>query len=81
LLALVKERGLFGERVALWKILKKLGFKYKQVNGRHACTSSPVLLYYGLQRLMRNRTEERPFVYLDETWANGRDNVEKMYNV
>ena len=32
-----------------------------------------------LRRMMRNRREERPVVYLDETWANARDNVEKMW--
>ena len=28
---------------------------------------------------MRNRREGRPVVYLDETWANARDSVEKMW--
>ena len=31
--AVVKEKCLFnGERITLWKLLHKLGFKYKQVN-------------------------------------------------
>ena len=35
LLALFKKRGVFdGERVTLWKVLQKLGFKYKQVNDK-----------------------------------------------
>ena len=32
-----------------------------------------------LRRMRRNRREGRPVVYLDETWANARDSVEKMW--
>ena len=32
-----------------------------------------------LRRLGRNRREHKPVVYLDETWANVRDGVEKMW--
>ena len=32
-----------------------------------------------LRRLRRNRRERRPVVYLDETWANVCDGVEKMW--
>ena len=28
---------------------------------------------------MRNKREGRPVVYLDETWANAGDSVEKMW--
>ena len=35
LLALFKQRGLFDvELVTLWKVLRKFGFKYKQVNDK-----------------------------------------------
>ena len=32
-----------------------------------------------MRRLRRNRREGRPVIYLDETWANARDGVEKMW--
>ena len=32
-----------------------------------------------LRRLRRNRREGRPVIYLNETWANARDGVEKMW--
>ena len=32
-----------------------------------------------LRRLRRNRRKHRPVVYLDETWTNVRDGVEKMW--
>ena len=32
-----------------------------------------------LRRLRRNRQEGRPVIYLDETWANACDGVEKMW--
>ena len=32
-----------------------------------------------LRRMRRNRREGRPVVYLDETWANARDSLERMW--
>ena len=32
-----------------------------------------------MRRLRRNRREGRPVIYLDETWTNARDGVEKMW--
>ena len=32
-----------------------------------------------LRRLRRNRRKGRPVIYLDETWANACDGVEKMW--
>ena len=32
-----------------------------------------------LRGLRRNWREGRPVIYLDETWANARDGVEKMW--
>ena len=29
--------------------------------------------------MRRNRREGRPVIYLDETWANARDGIEKMW--
>ena len=42
LLALLKQRGLFdGERVTLWKVLRKLSFKYKQMNDKRYVYEQP----------------------------------------
>ena len=32
-----------------------------------------------LRRMMRNRTEGKPVVYLDETWANAHDGKKKAW--
>ena len=70
LLALLKERGIFDrERVTLWKVLRKLGFKYKQVNEKRYVYE----LSRYQRRMMSYRREWRPVVYLDETWANARE--------
>ena len=83
LLALLKERGLFdGERVTLWKVLRKLVFKYKQVNDKRYVYEQPCVIvqrHKYLRQMMRNKREGRPVVYLDEMWANARDSVDKMW--
>ena len=83
LLALLKERGIFdGKRVTLWKVLWKLGFKYKQVNDKKYIYEQPLIIvqqHKYLRRMMKNIREWRPVVYLDETWANAKDSVEKMW--
>ena len=83
LLAPFKERGLFDcEHVNLWKVLRKLDFKYKQVNDKRYVYEQPRIIvqrHKYLRRMMRNRREWRPVVYLDETWANARDSVENMW--
>ena len=44
-LALLKERGLFdGERVTLWKVFRKLGFKYKQVKDKRYVYEQPRII-------------------------------------
>ena len=57
-------------------------FKYKQVNDkRYVYEQLHIIVqrHTYLRRMMRNRREERPVVYLDETWANARDSVEKIW--
>ena len=83
LLAAVKEKGVFdGERVTLWKLLRKIGFKHKMVNDKRYVYEQPRIIvqrHEYLRRMRRNRREGRPVVYLDETWANARDSLEKMW--
>ena len=66
--------------------MNKMVFKYKKVTDkRYTCTyEQPRLIvwrhkYKYLRRLRRNRREGRPVVYLDETWVNAHDGVEKMW--
>ena len=68
--------------VPLWKILRKMGFKHKKVNDkRYIYEQARIIVqrHKYLRRLRRNRREYKPVVYLDETWANVRDGVEKMW--
>ena len=83
LLSAVKEKGIFsGERMTLWRVMRKMGFKYKKVNDKRYIYEQPRIIVWRheyLRRLRRNRREGRPVIYLDETWANARDGVEKMW--
>ena len=83
LLSAVKEKGIFsGERTTLWRVMRKMGFKYKKVNDKRYIYEQPrriVWRHEYLRQLRRNRREGRPVIYLDETWANARDGVEKMW--
>ena len=83
MLLAAKEKGLNGgERVTLWRILRKMGFKFKDVNNKRYIYEQPSIIFQTptyLRRLRANRREGRPLVYLDETWANARDGREKMW--
>ena len=83
LLVAVREKGILsGERTTLWKILRKMGFKHKKVNDKWYIYEQAHIIvqrHKYLRRLRRNRREHKPVVYLDETWANARDGVEKMW--
>ena len=83
LLSAVKEKVIFSEeRTTLWKVMHKMGFKYKKVNDKRYIYEQPrriVLRHEYLRRLRRNRRDGRPVIYLDEIWANARDGVEKMW--
>ena len=83
LLSTVKEKGIFsGERTTLWKVMRKMvfkykvGFKYKKVKDKRYIYEQPRIIVWRheyLRRLRRNWREGRPVIYLDETW--GRENV------
>ena len=83
LLFAAKEKGLnSGECVTLWIILRKMGFKFKDVNNKRYIYEQPSIIFQTptcLRRLRANRREGRPLVYLDETWENARDGREKMW--
>ena len=82
-LVAAKEKGIYeGERVTLWKLLRKMRFKHKKVNDKRYIYEQPRIIvqrHEYLRHLRRNRREGRPVIYLDETWANARDSMEKMW--
>jgi hypothetical protein len=62
-----------GGRTTLYKIIKSMGYKYREVNGRkilceqkHVVAAKITFLRTFLQ--FRNSSENLTFVYLDETW-------------
>ena len=83
LLVAAREKGIFtGECTTLRNILRKMGFKHKRVNDKWYIYEQAHIIvqrHEYLRRLRRNRREPRPVVYLDETWVNARDGVEKMW--
>ena len=51
-------------------------YRYKQVDDRFHYYEQPRIMeqrHYYLRRMMTNHQENRPVVYLDETWANAHD--------
>ena len=83
LLQILKEKELFtGGRISLWKLLRKIGFRYKKVNDKHYVYEQPKIIlqrHQYLRRMRRNRRENRPVVYLDETWANSHCSHERSW--
>ena len=83
LVHVLKEKELFeGGRISLWKLLRKMGFRYKKVNDKRYVYEQPRIIYQRhqfLRRMRRNRREGRPVVYTDETWANAHDGREKTW--
>ena len=82
LLATVKSRGVFsGGRTTLRLVLREMGFRYKRHENKRYIYEQPQVIQQRhdyLRRLHRNKQEQRPVVYLDETWVNahhGRDTM------
>ena len=82
LLATVKSRGVFcGGHTTLRLVLREMGFCYKRHENKRYIYEQPRIIQQRhdyLRHLHRNRQEQRPVVYLDETWVNahhGRDTM------
>ena len=62
LLSAVKEKGIIsGERTTLWRVIRKMGFKYKKVNDKRYIYEQPRIIVWRheyLRRLRRNRRGE-----------------------
>ena len=75
-----------GGRSSLHSILKKLGFKFANADGRKYLVerSEIVALRHSyLQTLRENRQSEnpRPVIYQDETWLNAHHSVKKCWQL
>ena len=83
LLQVLKEKEIFvGKRYCLWKLLKKIGFRYRSVNDkRYVYEQQKIIIQWHkfLRRTRINRREQRPVVYLDEAWANLHDGRERTW--
>lgn len=87
---LTKVRGCLnfrGCRATLWKIVREMGFRYRKVeSGRRVLMERQDIVDHRnkyLREIERNRRSDRPKpeVYLDETWVNQRDSVDKCWTV
>ena len=77
LLTVLKDDGLFsGGRTKLRLLLKDMGFRYRKQDNRRYYYEQPRITeqrHTYLCKIMHNRVEKRPVVFLDETWANSHD--------
>lgn len=67
-------------RATLQKILKSMGFTYRNINKRQILMESLRLRNWRfeyLQQIKQYRVEKRPIIYLDETWYDTHDTVSR----
>ena len=69
LLHFLKEKELFfGGHTTLWKLHKKIRFRYKKVNDKRYVYEQPKIIlqrHQYIRRMRRNRREDRPVVYFE----------------
>ena len=66
----------FGQQTKLAEILQEMGFHYKKINNRGYYYEQPHIIeqrHIYLCRMLQNRADKKPVVFLDETWANSHD--------
>ena len=87
LLPRVKEPpiGFSGCRSSLYKVVKRIGFRYKKVeSGRHMLMERGDVVgarnrYLRILSANGNSENPRPEVYLDETWVNQNESIKKCW--
>ena len=70
------------EITSLHHLLKEMGFSYKIINNKCSYHEQSQIVeqdYSYLQRVQRNKLENRPAVYLDETWCIAHYGKEKAW--
>jgi hypothetical protein len=76
----LKEKDLFcGEKTSLHRAMKDMGYRHKKVNEKRKYYEQPRITkrHAYLRRMRKNREDNKPVVYLDETWFNAHDSKEK----
>lgn len=72
--------GIECSRTTLWEVLKKNGFKYTKIDKRQAIMETDRICkwrYNYLSDITKYREENRNIFYLDETWYDTHDIIEK----
>ena len=70
------------KRTALYQLVKKLGFEYKQCDKRSVIMESMTIVawrYKYLLEIEKYRSQGYLIVYLDETWFDSHDTVKKIW--
>lgn len=66
----------------LHSVLRNMGFKYKKIDKRQVLMESRRICqwrYHYLAELRKFREENRPIIYLDETWYDTHDTLSKSW--
>ena len=80
LLEAAKKKDIFtGSCNTLWKVLRAIGFKHKQVKDKCYIYEQYSTSATQVFEEIKEQEEERPVVYLDETWVNACDSLVKMW--
>lgn len=67
-------------RTSLWRVLSQMGFTYRIINKRQILMESQRLRQWRfdyLKSIKKYRLENRPIIYLDETWFDTHDTPAK----
>ena len=70
-------------RTSLWRIVKAMGFKYRTIDKRQVLMESQRLQVWRrdyLNLIRQYREENRPIIYLDETWFDTHDTPKKGWS-
>ncbi|CAK1595274.1 unnamed protein product [Parnassius mnemosyne] len=76
------ETGFEYSETTLWRLLKKLGFKYGKLDERRTVMESPRLLLLRekfINKIRLRRSAGKNIIYLDETWFDTHDTLKKVY--
>lgn len=74
-----------GGKTTLWSVIRELGFRYKKFTSGRAILMERHNIVVSRNRYLRviekNRksAKPRPEVYIDETWVNQRESVDKCW--
>ena len=64
------------------KLLNTIGFKYRKQEDKSYVYEQPLIIVHRhqyLRSIRQYRSEDRPIIYLDETWANSHDGHARMW--